>query len=206
MPETPATREDPWGQYRGSIQETVDVCADYLDRLQRSLRGEIAPDRFYFREKATYLQTATTTLVHLAQDVERWLGECGTEVTVRDEDGPYLDACTLPAGHTSPYHRPEGHNTPARTATERARDLASRFDSVSRRLAHLGPEIDHRHPANHHDIPEHRADIEELKTEVDQLTDYAVVLSRTLTATDQALALDHQLATRPAAGHGDLSI
>lgn len=198
--DAPAAHGDPWGPYRESIQEAVDQCADYLDRLQRSLRGEIAPDRPYFHEKAAYLQDAATTLARRAQDVERWIGECGTQVRVREEGEIYLDTCTLPADHANPLHRPNGHNTATLDATDRARYVAGRFDHISRRLAHLGPEIDHRHRANHHDIPDQRADIQELKTDVDQLIRQSTTLSRTLTATDQTLALDHQLATRQPPG------
>jgi hypothetical protein len=33
---------DTWGPYRAAIEDHLASCADYLDRLQRSLAGEIA--------------------------------------------------------------------------------------------------------------------------------------------------------------------
>jgi hypothetical protein len=42
----------PWGPYRATIEDHLDICADYLSRLRRSLAGEIAPDRHYFADKA----------------------------------------------------------------------------------------------------------------------------------------------------------
>jgi len=34
---------DTWGPYRAAIEDHLASCADYLDRLQRSLAGEIVP-------------------------------------------------------------------------------------------------------------------------------------------------------------------
>lgn len=42
----------PWGAWHGSIAADLASAADYLSRCQRSLAGEIAPDRFYFADKA----------------------------------------------------------------------------------------------------------------------------------------------------------
>lgn len=65
----------PWGPYHDHIGEGLAHCADYLGRLQRSLAGEIAPDRHYFTTKAQALRDASVGLLRRARDVERWLGE-----------------------------------------------------------------------------------------------------------------------------------
>jgi hypothetical protein len=54
---------DPWGPYRATIEDHLDTCGDYLDRLRRSLAGEIAPDRHYFADKAHHLHTAARRMV-----------------------------------------------------------------------------------------------------------------------------------------------
>lgn len=41
-----------WGPYRSVIEERLVACEDSLGRLRRSFTGEIAPDRFYFGDKA----------------------------------------------------------------------------------------------------------------------------------------------------------
>jgi hypothetical protein len=93
-------RPDPWGPYRATLEDHLDTCADYLGRLLRSLGGEIAPDRHYFADKAHQLQTAARRMVRIVQDIDRWLGECGTTVEHDDAEGTrVIGECTLPAGH-----------------------------------------------------------------------------------------------------------
>jgi hypothetical protein len=65
----------PWGPYHDHIGEGLAHCVDYLGRLQRSLAGEIAPDRHYFTTKAQALRDASVGLLRRARDVERWLAE-----------------------------------------------------------------------------------------------------------------------------------
>ena len=55
--------DDPWGPYRSTIEDDLATCADYLGRLQRSLAGEIAPDRHYFHDKVHQLQKRATPRV-----------------------------------------------------------------------------------------------------------------------------------------------
>jgi len=80
------TTTGPWGPYHDHIGEGLAHCADYLGRLQRSLAGEIAPDRHYFTTKAQALRDASTGLLRRARDVERWLGQ-GDADHDSDDDG-----------------------------------------------------------------------------------------------------------------------
>ena len=208
MNEPANSRGDPWGPYREPIQELLEGCADYLGRLQRSLAGEIAPDRHYFNEKAALLQLTAVSLVRYGQDVERWLQECGTDITQEDETGRYIEECTLPGGHDGD-HTAALHRSPATTAAERARDLADRTDKVSRQLGWLHTDIDHRPPEGHALIPEQRTEVHDIKTSVDQIAHDASVLARVLTATDHCLGIDAQLADQrpgPHRDHGDLTL
>jgi hypothetical protein len=129
------TVEDEWLHYRQTVEDQLASCADYLDRLQRSLAGEIAPDRHYFNEKAGHLLSAVRGLVQLGQDVERWAGECREQFDVEGGDGPYTTICTLPAGH------PGDHDEPTHTIAERlqdkARGVAERGQQVSDRISWL---------------------------------------------------------------------
>jgi hypothetical protein len=59
----------PWGPYRATIEDHLDICADYLSRLRRSLAGEIAPDRHYFADKAHQLHVAARPLFGGQRDV-----------------------------------------------------------------------------------------------------------------------------------------
>lgn len=74
------------GPYRAAIEDHLASCADYLDRLQRSLAGEIAPDRHYFRSKAHQLELVVPSLVRRTQDIEGRLDACDAPV-VRNEPG-----------------------------------------------------------------------------------------------------------------------
>jgi hypothetical protein len=112
------------GPYRAPIEDHLDTCADYMGRLRRSLTGGIAPNRDYFADKAHQLHTAARRMVRIVQDVDRWLGECGTTVEHGDADGtPFIGECTLPAERRLPRRRwcPRliGAESPASCATGR---------------------------------------------------------------------------------------
>lgn len=133
------TRDD-WGEHRATVEDQLAACADYLSRLQRSLAGEIAPDRHYFNEKAAHLLGAARRLVELGQDIERWSGECRATMQVEDHDGTYETTCTLPAEHTG------DHSEPAETLGERlkasARHVAHRAQRLSDRISWLTTDTD----------------------------------------------------------------
>ena len=120
------TTTGPWGPYHDHIGEGLAHCADYLGRLQRSLAGEIAPDRHYFTTKAQALRDASTGLLRRARDVERWLGSCDAAY------GSEAGSCALPAGHAG------GHGdgpTPAQRLAERAEALTAVATEVADSLA-----------------------------------------------------------------------
>ena len=95
----------PWGAWHESIADGLASAADYLSRCQRSLAGEIAPDRFYFADKARALRDAAIALVRRCHEVERWLGECGTDIETTAVDGGavFWATCALPSGHDGPH-------------------------------------------------------------------------------------------------------
>jgi len=95
----------PWGAWHASIADDLASAADYLSRCERSLAGEIAPDRFYFADKAMALRDATIALVRRCHEVERWLGECGSDIETREADGGavFWTTCALPSGHDGPH-------------------------------------------------------------------------------------------------------
>jgi hypothetical protein len=115
MSDNATTTTGPWGPYRGHVEQGLAHCADYLGRLQRSLAGEIAPDRHYFTTKAAALRDAAVGLLRRARDVERWLGSCdaGEGIDADGEDGP----------------------TPAERAGKRAEALAAMATEVADGLA-----------------------------------------------------------------------
>jgi hypothetical protein len=104
---------DPWGPYRATIEDQFDTCADYLGRLRRSLAGEIAPDRHYFADKAHQLHTAARRMVRIAQDIDRWLGECPTTVEHTDSGGTRF---TAPKGAPPTCPQVLGRECPTGTA------------------------------------------------------------------------------------------
>jgi hypothetical protein len=63
-------RRSGWGEYQSYVEDALESCLDYAGRLQRSLRGDIAPDRHYFLSKADALQEAATRLLACCEDVE----------------------------------------------------------------------------------------------------------------------------------------
>lgn len=120
------TTTGPWGPFHDHIGEGLAHCADYLGRLQRSLAGQIAPDRHYFGAKARALRDASAGLLRRARDVERWLGSC--DAAYGSEGG----SCALPAGH------PGGHGdgpTPAQRLADRAEALTAVATEVADTLA-----------------------------------------------------------------------
>jgi hypothetical protein len=136
---------DTWGPYRAAIEDHLASCADYLDRLQRSLAGEIAPDRHYFRSKAHQLELVTRSLVRRAQDIEGWLDACDSPV-VRNEPGASHATCELPRGHRG-VHDDNPPSTAAEQARDAARDLSDLAAGASHDLGSLTPVVDRSHTA-----------------------------------------------------------
>ena len=116
-----------WGPYRSTIGDALAACEDYLGRLGRSLAGEIAPDRFYFGDKAEGLRDAAQALVDRVEDVEWWLGECSADVPGNP------DQCGRSVGHAGP-HQPAAASPEQRVLTE-ARSAATALRRLTDRLA-----------------------------------------------------------------------
>jgi hypothetical protein len=167
---------DPWGTYRNVIEERLASCADYLSRLQRSLSGEIAPDRHYFNDKATQLQSAARDLVHVAQDVERWLGECGDLFDIDTPDGRYATACTLPMDHPGEHDDCDETTVGARLRSA-TRRLAERGDQTSNRLAWLTTRTDQDVALGRSSSPEDREALREIEGGLRELSDDAAHLA-----------------------------
>jgi hypothetical protein len=66
-----------WREYQPYIGDALESCVDHVGRLQRSIEGEIAPDRYYFVEKASALREWATILLLRCEESERWI-EGGT--------------------------------------------------------------------------------------------------------------------------------
>jgi hypothetical protein len=142
MTDTP----DPWGPYRATIEDRLDTCADYLDRLRRSLAGEIAPDRHYFADKAHEVHTAARRMLRIVQDIDRWLGECPATIEHVDTDGArFISECALPAGHQG-SHDDSGRLLAGRCVTGELRDLADAIERASQHFGWTAPYVD-RHLA-----------------------------------------------------------
>ena len=62
-----------WGEHRPYIGDALERCSDYVSRLQRSIQGEIAPDRHYFVEKTSALKEWAIVLVARCEETERWI-------------------------------------------------------------------------------------------------------------------------------------
>jgi hypothetical protein len=190
-PRPTPTPAESWGSYRSHIESLVESCADYISRLQRSLDGEIAPDRHYFNEKAEALADVAERLVQRGQDAEWYLGECDGMVS-NDLQGP-AEYCTLPIGHAGDHFARPGPSV-AEKASDRARRLASRVTSVSRRLSWLASEVDLRRPEHHGRISEQRSEAQELWAETEKVVQDARSLVDAVRAVDAGLALDARLA------------
>lgn len=125
---------DCWGPYRSAVEGRLDTCDDYLGRLRRSLAGEIAPDRFYFGDKAHALRDAAQTLVDGVDDIEWWLGTCGAEMRVAGkDDSAETSECARAAGHPGP-HLDDGR-CPEQGVLARARAVAGELRRATDRLA-----------------------------------------------------------------------
>ncbi len=122
------TTTGPWGPFHDHIGEGLAHCADYLGRLQRSLVGEIAPDRHYFGAKARALRDASVGLLGRVRDVERWLGSCDADYEADGATG----SCGLAAGHAGAHD--EGPSRAERLG-QRADALASVATEVADTLA-----------------------------------------------------------------------
>jgi hypothetical protein len=131
MSDNATTTTGPWGPYHDHIGEGLAHCADYLGRLQRSLAGEIAPDRHYFLTKAAALRDASVGVLRRARDVERWLGACDAEYGA-DGDGDEVRSCTRPAGHVGGH---DDRPSLAERAGGRAEALAALTTEVADGLA-----------------------------------------------------------------------
>lgn len=180
---------DRWGPYRGSVVDGVVACADYLGRLERSLAGEIAPDRHYFGEKAVRLQEVTRRLARLTQDVETWLGACGAAVDRTDGGASCSSTCELPAGHHG-EHDDDPPPTPTERARDDARDLSDRGEELARRVHRFGLEADRRDAAGQAPDDENPKALRELQAMSAELRERA----SHVTARVDALAEHHRLA------------
>ncbi|MGH9190876.1 MAG: hypothetical protein ACRDZ0_00165 [Acidimicrobiales bacterium] len=134
---------DPWGPYRATIEDHFETCADYLGRLRRSRAREIAPDRHYFADKAHQLHAAARRMVRIVQDIDRWLGECGTTVEHHDADGIHVIAeCSLPAGHDGTRDDDGAGRLVAARITGELRDLADAVERISQHFGWRAPAVD----------------------------------------------------------------
>ncbi len=134
---------DSWGPYRATVEDHLATCADYLSRLERSVAGEIAPDRRYFNDKARHLLQAARNLVRRGQDIEPWLNACGTTMDPAHDGQVDRAQCELPAGHAG-VHDDDPPTTPLERACTSGRNVADLSDQVAQRLGWLVPAIDHR--------------------------------------------------------------
>jgi hypothetical protein len=134
---------DSWGPYRATMEDHLANCADYLSRLERSVAGTIAPDRYYFNDKARQLLLAARDLVRRGQDIERWVNGCGTTMDRAHDVQVSRARCELPAGHAGD-HDDDPPTAPAEQACANARDLADLSDLVAHRLRWLAPTLDQR--------------------------------------------------------------
>ena len=131
MSDNATSTTGPWGPYQDHIGEGLAHCADYLGRLQRSLAGEIAPDRHYFTTKSQALRDAAVGVLRRARDVERWLGSCDADYGA-DSDGEELRSCTRLAGHVGGH---DNRPSPVERASGRAEAMAALATEVADGLA-----------------------------------------------------------------------
>lgn len=96
---TSTDRDDSWGVYRSGIEFRLASCANYLDRLRRSVVGEIARDRHYFHDKAHQLHEAVLVLMRWGQDIEPWLRACDATVEQKEDGHTVVGTCECPSGH-----------------------------------------------------------------------------------------------------------
>ena len=159
-----------WGPYRAAIEDHLASCADYLDRLQRSLAGEIAPDRHYFRSKAHQLELVARSLVRRAQDIEGWLDACDAPVVRNEPGASHVATCELPRGHRG-AHDDNPPASAAQQARDAARDLSDLAAQTSHHLGWLTPVVDRTHLAgDKHVTPEDRESLHDLSKTLERIS------------------------------------
>jgi hypothetical protein len=81
--------------------------------------------------------------VRMVQDIDRWLGECGTTVEHNDSDGTrVIGDCTLPAGHDGAHDDDGAGRLVAGRVTGELRDLADAVESISDHFGWHAPAVD----------------------------------------------------------------
>lgn len=135
--------EDPWGQYHSAVVERVRSCADYLGRLERSLSGEAAPDRYYFSVRAHDLYEAARDLDRLTQEIEHWMIVCNEPLVEDDGATPVGATCELPRGHYG-GHDDEPPASLAVQVRNSARLLMDEAEDTARVVDVLGLRSDQR--------------------------------------------------------------
>jgi hypothetical protein len=81
-------------------------------------------------------------MVRIVQDIDRWLGECGTTVERDEADGTRLiGECTLP-GHDGAHDDDGAGQLVAGRITGEQRDLADTVERVSQHFAWSAPAVD----------------------------------------------------------------
>jgi hypothetical protein len=134
-------KRDPWGPYRGTIDDHLATCSDYLGRLKRSAAGDIAPERHYFNEKARWLLDAASQLVRRGQDVERWLNDCGSPVGRSGEGEATGAGCARPSSHPG-NHDDDPPPTPAERAAAAGWRLVDHTGQVAQQLGWAALAVD----------------------------------------------------------------
>jgi hypothetical protein len=149
---------DTWGPYRAAIEDHLASCADYLNRLQRSLAGEIAPDRHYVRSKAHQLELVARSLVRRAQDIEGWLAACDAPVVRNESGASHVATCELPRGHRG-AHDDNPPASAAEQARDAARDLSDLTAEASHDLGSMTPVVDRAHTAGGNRVTADECDV-----------------------------------------------
>lgn len=175
---------DPWGPYRTTIEDHLDTCTDYLNRLRRSLAGEIAPDRHYFADKAHQLYQAAHRLVRLGQDTERWLADCAAPIQERLDDGTSsFGECALPAGHTGD-HRASPDQFLGERLCGAARKVADEAERISHRLGRHALAIDRQRARATSAMAEDRDALREMAVNLEEVARHATRLAGQLRSAD----------------------
>ena len=82
-------------------------------------------------------------MVRIVQDIDRWLGECGTTVERDEADGTRLTGeCTLPACHDGAHDDDAAGRLVAGRITGELRDLADAVGRVSQHFGWSAPAVD----------------------------------------------------------------
>jgi hypothetical protein len=189
---TSTSRDNSWGPYRPTLEDQLAACADYLDRLQRSLAGEIAPDRHYFNDKAYQLHEVARRLVRRGQEIERWLRSCDATVEHSEDGRVVVGTCERPAGHTG-AHADNPAREPAEQLCHNARALADLSEQASHRLGVLAPDIDQRRAIGVPVAPEDPDSLRDVASTLDQAGREAQRLAqrvRDLATSDQTRLAD----------------